>query len=256
MRGLKDRIAIVTGGGSGIGEAICRRMADEGVHLAILDRDLTGAERVAALARETGVRALAVELDIGDYAAVVEAVAAVERELGPADILVNNAGWDKMVRFLDTDEALRDEVIRINLKGPVNVTHAVASRMAARKAGRIVTISSDAGRVGSSGQGVYSACKGGMISLSKTLARELARSGILLNVVCPGPTRTPLMDRTLAEQGDDARKILDGMARGIPLRRIGEPEDVAGIVAFLASDEAGFITGQVVSVSGGLTMHG
>lgn len=256
MKGLEGKRAIVTGGGSGIGEAICRRFAEEGVSIAIVDRDRKGAERVAAMCEEVGVETLVSVVDISEYGRVASAVEEIERDLGPVDILVNNAGWDRMVSFLDSDESLRDEIIAINLKGPLNVTHVVAKRMAERRFGRVVSISSDAGRVGSSGQAVYSACKGGIVSLTKTLARELAGSGILLNAVCPGPTHTPLMDWTLATQGEGAKKILDAMAKGIPLRRIGEPEDVAGIVVFLASEDAGFITGQVVSVSGGLTMHG
>ncbi len=255
MRGLKGRTAIVTGGGSGIGEAICHRLAEAGVNIAIFDRDRDGADRVAEGLLEYGVSTHVEHLDISDLAAVTLAVARTEKVLGSVEVLVNNAGWDKMTSFLATDEDLRDKVIATNLKGPINVIHVVATNMERRKFGRIVSISSDAGRVGSSGQGVYSACKAGVIALSKTLARELARSGILLNVVCPGPTKTPMMSEGIAGEGE-ARDILDRMARVIPLRRMGEPQDMAGIVAFLASDEASYITGQVISVSGGLTMHG
>jgi 2-hydroxycyclohexanecarboxyl-CoA dehydrogenase len=257
MRGLKGRVAIVTGGGSGIGEAICYRLADEGVKISILDQNMRGAERVSQAIRDRGSIGHVEGLDISDYKAVERAVENAERALGPTDILINCAGWDKVTNFLDTDEALHDRVIAINLKGPVNMMHVVTRGMAERKYGRVVSISSDAGRVGSSGQAVYSACKAGVIAMSKTLAREFARSGITFNTVAPGPTKTPMMDAAL-EGGDSAEafKILDKMIKSIPLRRIGLPEDLSGIVTFLASDEASFITGQVISVSGGLTMHG
>lgn len=255
MRGLEGKVAIVTGAAGGMGRAICRRLAEEGCVIACLDID---GEGLAALKEELeagGARACAVPLDISDGDAVAAAVARVESELGPVDILVNNAGWDRFSNFLDTDRALRDKVIAINLGGPVNMLHAVLSRMAGRGSGRVVTIASDAGRVGSSGQAVYSACKGGLIALSKTLARELARKGILLNVVCPGPTETPMFEDFL-NQGPGGAKVYEAMKRAIPLKRLGQPEDIPGIVAFFASDDASFMTGQVVSVSGGLTMHG
>lgn len=256
MKGLSQGVVVVTGGASGIGEAICRRLVEENMSIAIFDRNAEAGETVAAKLRASGGRVHVAAIDISDCAAVERAVADVEDALGGIGYLVNNAGWDRMTRFLDTDEAFRDQIMAINLKGPINVTHAVASRMVGRKFGRVVTISSDAGRVGSSGQAVYSACKAGVIALSKTLARELARSGVLLNVVCPGPTQTPMMESALAHDGADTRHILESMAKGIPLRRLGEPNDIVGVTAFLLSDEASFITGQVISVSGGLTMHG
>lgn len=253
---LDGQVALVTGGGNGIGAAIARRLAKSGASVAIMDRDETPARAVASDLETLGVATAVVDADISDNAAVTSGVAKVEAALGPIDILINNAGWDSLRPFLDNDEAHRDLIIDINLKGMINVTHAVLTRMVSRGHGRIVTISSDAGRVGSSGQAVYSACKAGTIALTKSIAREVARHGITLNVVAPGPTRTRMMAEALEGEDAAAKHILERMTKAVPMRRMGEPEDVAGIAAFLASDEASFITGQVISVSGGLTMHG
>lgn len=252
MRGLRGKTAIVTGGAGGIGSAICRRLAEEGVRVGVLDLRPEAAEAVAAA---IGNGAVALAADITDHAAVIETVAAFEGRVAPVDILVNNAGWDKFAWFLDTDPALWERIIAINLKGPINLHHAVLKGMQARRSGRIVNVASDAGRVGSSMEAVYSACKGGIISFTKTMAREMARSGITLNCVCPGPTDTPLL-RELTGAGDQGAKIGEALRRSIPLGRLGEPDDLAGLVAFLASDDAAYMTGQVVSVSGGLTMAG
>jgi 2-hydroxycyclohexanecarboxyl-CoA dehydrogenase len=201
-----------------------------------------------------GGKATSAEADVTSLDAMRRAVESVEHALGPIAVLVNNAGWDKMELFLDNDPALWDRLLAINLKGVFNTTRAALEGMATRGAGRVVSIASDAGRVGSTGEAVYSACKAGIIGFSKALARELARKGITVNVVCPGPTDTAL----LAEVGASERgaKIVAGMQRAIPLGRLGQPEDVAGAVAYLASDEAAFVTGQVLSVSGGLSMAG
>ena len=254
MKGLNGKVALVTGAAGGMGRQICRRLVEEGCSVAMLDIDKTGLESLAADIGGTA-KVFHVAVDISDYSAVCNAVDAAEKVLGPTNLLVNNAGWYKFSNFLDTDEALRQKVISINLNGPVNMFHTVLTRMAQRDGGRVVTIASDAGRVGSSGQAVYSACKGGVIALTKTLARELARRNILLNAVCPGPTDTPML-QDFMNQGPGGQKVHDAMKRAIPLKRLGQPEDIPGIVAFLLSDDASFITGQVISVSGGLTMHG
>jgi len=251
LRGLKDKVAVVTGGGQGIGRALTLRLAEEGCKVAIFDLKLEAAKETQKLAGGATVRSY--ELDVGDHGAVSAAVAKVESELGPIWALVNNAGWDRPAPFLSTDQALWDKIIRINLYGPLNTHHVIAPLMVARKGGRIINIASDAARVGTSNEAVYSACKGGLISFTKSVARELATKGVLLNAVCPGPTNTPMMATVLGE-GEQAVKWKDAMVRGIPLKRMGEPEDYAGIVAFLASEDASFITGQTISVAGGMNM--
>lgn len=250
--GLQGKVAIVTGGGQGIGRALSLRLAAEGCKVAIFDLKAEAGEETAGIAGE-GAVIKTYALDVSDQDAVNAAVEAVETDLGPVWALVNNAGWDKPAPFLATDKALWDKIIAINLYGPLFTHHAVAPRMVARGGGRIINIASDAARVGTSNEAVYSACKGGLISFTKSVARELASKGVLLNVVCPGPTNTPMMASVLGE-GEQAVKWKDAMVRGIPLKRMGEPEDYAGIVAFLASDDAGFITGQTFSVAGGMNM--
>jgi len=245
MRGLKDRVALVTGAGRGIGRAIAERLAAEGAKVAALDLDEATARATAESIGGIGLR-----MDVTDGASVRAAVAEVERRIGPADILVNNAGWDKAEPFVKSTEETWDKVIAINLKGPIRMTRAVLDGMIERRRGRIVSIGSDAGRVGSSGEAVYSAAKAGIIGFSKTLARELARYQINVNVVCPGPTNTPL----LKEVGADNPKLAEALKRAVPFGRIGEPEEIAAAVAFLASDDAAYVTGQTLSVSGGLTM--
>ena len=252
MKGLKDKVVIVTGGGSGIGRAICKRFAEEGAKVAILDVNIKGAEETVAM---IGDSARAFECDISDHVAVEATVAKVEADLGDINILVNNAGWDEAKSFLATDIALWKKIIDINLYGPLNLHHSVVSRMAQRSGGKVINMASDAGRVGSSGEAVYSACKGGIIAFSKTLARELARKNIQINSVCPGPTDTPLF-ADFAGEGEQGQKLREGLARAIPMKRLGEPADYPGLVCFLASSDSDYITGQTISVSGGLTMHG
>jgi 2-hydroxycyclohexanecarboxyl-CoA dehydrogenase len=253
MKDLKGKIAIVTGGGQGIGRAITLRLAAEGCKVAVFDLQPEIAQDTAAEARRSGGEVTVYGLDVSNEAAVEAAVAQVESDLGPIWVLVNNAGWDKPAPFLSTDSALWNKIIAINLMGPLNLHKAVCPRMVERHAGRVINIASDAARVGTSNEAVYSACKSGVIAFTKSLARELARSNILLNTVCPGPTNTPMMASVLGT-GADAVKWKDAMVRGIPLKRMGEPEDYAGIVAFLATQDANFITGQTISVSGGMNM--
>lgn len=252
MRGLKGKTAIVTGGAGGIGAAICRRLAEEGATVGVFDLRADAADKVAT---EIGGGAAAQACDITDLAAVRTAVAAFEGGHGPADILVNNAGWDKFAYFLDTGPEDWERIIAINLKGPIHLHHVVLKGMQSRRRGRVVNIASDAGRVGSSMEAVYSACKGGIIAFTKTIAREMARSGVTVNCVCPGPTDTPLLQQFLGG-GPQGEKAYEGLKRAIPLKRLGQPDDLAGMVTFLASDDAAYITGQVISVSGGLTMSG
>ena len=254
MRGLKDRTVVVTGGANGIGAAIARRLAEEGIAVAILDLDAAAGEKVVGEIKAACGRASSHAVDISDYDAVKRAVESIESASGPVSFLVNNAGWDRAANFLDTTPEFWSKVIAINLYGPLNVSHIVLRGMAARRFGRVVNIASDAGRVGSSGEAVYSACKGGMIAFSKTMARELVSKGVIVNTLCPGPTDTAILRSFL--EGPDGAKIAEGLKRAIPMRRLGVPEDYPGLVAFLLSDDAAYITGQTISVSGGLTMQG
>ncbi len=233
MRGLKGKTAIVTGGAAGIGAAIVQRFEQAGTRVIVFD--LKGDPAV----------------DITNYAQVKEAVEAA----GPVDILVNNAGWDMFKPFLKTDPEFWHKIISINLLGAMNLMHCVLPGMVARGGGKVVNIASDAGRVGSSGEAPYSACKGGIIALTKTLARELAGKGIRLNVVCPGLTETGMLEQFMQGAGNP-EKLREAYRRASPIGRLGKPEDLPGAILFFASDDADFITGQVLSVSGGLTMHG
>src|ERR1700730_11176145 len=251
LRGLSGKVAIVTGGGQGIGRAITLRLAEEGCKVAIFDINPDAGQETAKLAAKSAITIYAV--DVGDRASVDRAVAQVEAEVGPIWVLVNNAGWDRPMPFLQTDKDLWDKIIRIHLYGPLNTHHAMAPLLVAHGGGRIINIASDAARVVTSDEAVYSSCKGGLISFTKSIARELARKNVLLNAVCPGPTNTPMMAAVLGE-GEQAVKWKDAMVRGIPLRRMGEPDDYGGIVAMLASDDGKYITGQTISVSGGMNM--
>lgn len=255
MQRFQNRTVVVTGGGGGIGGATCRRFAGEGAAVAVFDLNLEAAEKVAAGIRAEGGRAQAFRCDITDRTSVDAAVIAAEKDLGPIDVLVNNAGWDVFKPFTKTEPVQWDRLIAINLTGALHMHHAVLPGMAARKKGRIVNIASDAARVGSSGEAVYAACKGGLVSFSKTIAREHARHGINVNVVCPGPTDTALFAE-YKEGAGNPEKLMEAFTRSIPLGRIGQPDDLPGAILFFASDDAAFVTGQVLSVSGGLTMNG
>jgi 2-hydroxycyclohexanecarboxyl-CoA dehydrogenase len=248
---MSERVALVTGAAGGIGRAICLDLAADGRAVAASDVQLDGAEETASAVSQAAGRSAAVELDVTSTESVAAGVAAASDALGAIDIVVNNAGWDELRPFLETDERFWDRVIDINFTGCLRVTRQVLPGMVERGFGRVVNVASDAGRVGSSLESVYSGAKGGVISFTKTIAREVARSGVTANAVCPGPTRTPLLEG-MTETGGE--KLIDSLTRAVPMRRLGEPEDVAAAVAFLASDRAGFITGQTLSVSGGLTM--
>jgi 2-hydroxycyclohexanecarboxyl-CoA dehydrogenase len=247
------RVAIVTGGGQGIGRGIAEGLAEDGFHVAVVDRDESTATEVAKQLGDRGLAATAFRVDVTDSARIAEVVREITTTLGPVHVLVNNAGFDDHMPFVETDEAFWDRIIDVNFKSSLRFVREVLPGMLERQAGRIVNIGSDAGRVGSSLEAVYSGAKGGVIAFTKTIAREAARAGVTANVVCPGPTRTPAMDSVLEKQ-EKAEAAMQAMVRAVPMRRLGEPSDIAAAVRFFASDAAGFITGQTLSVSGGLTM--
>jgi len=249
---LKGQVALVTGAAQGIGRAIANRLAAEGARVAIGDIQAEAASGTADEIRRAGFDARAYRLDVTSLDEATAVADAIERELGPVEILVNNAGWDRVEPFADSTPETWEKVIAINFRGVLNCCKAIAPRMQARGHGKIVSISSDAGRVGSTGEAVYAGCKAAIVGFSKTLARELARSHVNVNVVCPGPTQTALLESAMAGRA----AMLEAMTRAIPFRRLGRPEDIAGAVAFFASADADYVTGQVLSVSGGLTMAG
>jgi 2-hydroxycyclohexanecarboxyl-CoA dehydrogenase len=246
---LEERIALVTGGASGIGAATARRLAAEGGRVAIADLDVDGARAIAG-----EIDGAAVPMDVTDAASVRAGVAAAEEALGPIDVLVNNAGTDRFAFFVNTDEELWDFVLRVNLRGTIAVTHAVLGGMQSRGRGAIVNVASEAGRVGSQGSVIYSAAKGGVISFTRAVAREAARYGVRANAVAPGPIDTPLLAAAAERYGEIGERLKQGMIDATVMRRIGRPEEVAATIAFLASDDASYLTGQTLNVSGGLSM--
>jgi 2-hydroxycyclohexanecarboxyl-CoA dehydrogenase len=250
---LSGRTALVTGAGRGIGRAIALALAREGCQVGVADILPGSAEATAAEVEALGVKGLALPVDLTSRAEVERMVAQALAQFGQIDVLVNNAGWDRMGLFLDTDEDTWDRIIAVNLKAMLYVCKAVLPQMVARGGGKVVNVASDAGRVGSSGEAVYSATKGAVIAFSKALAREMARHRISVNVVCPGLTETPLL-QSLRDQSPKMEKILEAVTCATPLGRVATPEEIAEAVAFLASPAADFITGQTLSVSGGLTM--
>ncbi|MGD0373492.1 MAG: SDR family oxidoreductase [Streptosporangiaceae bacterium] len=243
-----DRVAFVTGGAGGIGAAVCRALVSDGRRVAVADLSQEACNVIAKEIDGVGIR-----LDVRDPDSVSAALGQARAVLGDPEIIVNVAGWDEQMPFLKTDEAFTEKVMQVNLYGPIRLLRAALPAMVAARWGRVVNVASDAGRVGSSNEAVYSGAKGGLIAFTKTIAREFARYEITSNSVCPGPTDTPLIRRMIAEQ-PDADKVIAAMTRAVPMRRMGQPEDVGAAVAFMASESAGHITGQTLSVSGGLTM--
>jgi 2-hydroxycyclohexanecarboxyl-CoA dehydrogenase len=250
---LKGKTALVTGGGRGIGRAIALGLGEEGAQVAVLDILTDNAESVRREIEALGVKGLALGADLTRRAQVTLAVEEILGQWGQIDILVNNAGWDKLEPFLESEEETWDRIIGINFKAMLYVCKAVLPHMVGRGAGKVISIASDAGRVGSMGEAVYAGTKGAIIAFSKTLAREMARHRITVNVVCPGLTETPLL-QGIRQQSPKSERVIDAVTRAIPLGRVGQPEDVAGAVVYLASPAADYVTGQTLSVSGGLTM--
>lgn len=246
---LSNKLALVTGAASGIGLATARACAAAGAHVVLTDVNVEKGEAAAAEIREAGHTADFVRLDVTDassIAACKEKVLAIRPQL---DVLAHVAGWGKIQPFVDNSEEFWDDVINLNLKGVVAVTRAFLDGMIEQESGKIVIVSSDAGRVGSLGETVYSAAKGGAMAFAKALAREMARFNINVNVVCPGPTDTPLLAAV-------PEKHREAFIRATPMRRLGKPEEVADAVLFFASDRSSFVTGQVLSVNGGLAITG
>jgi 2-hydroxycyclohexanecarboxyl-CoA dehydrogenase len=251
---MTARVAFVTGAAQGIGAGISEVLGSNGFRVAVADLNLEAAEATAKRITDAGGEAIAVHVDVTDTESVRAAIKTTVAELGEVEIAVNNAGWDDFMPFLDTTEEFWNRILDINFKGALRVSQTVVPAMVERNFGRVINIGSDAGRVGSSLEAVYSGAKGGIIAFSKTLAREVATKGVTVNTVCPGPTDTPALRKFADSSGQEADKVIGGMTRSVPMKRLALPADIAAAVAFFASDAAGYITGQTLSVSGGLTM--
>lgn len=250
---LQNKVALVTGAGGAIGRAISLRLGDAGALVGVCDQNSGQAAKTVALLEGEGSLGRTITCDVTHYQSCGEAIKSFSDDVGPIDILVNCAGWDQITPFVETDNALWQKIININYIGALNIHHLILPSMIERQYGRIINISSDAGKIGSAGEAVYSGCKAALMGFGKSLAREYANDGITVNTVCPGPTDTPLF-QALLKKGEYGEKIYNDLHNAIPMSRLGQPDDVGGIVAFLASDEAAFITGQSISVSGGLSM--
>jgi 2-hydroxycyclohexanecarboxyl-CoA dehydrogenase len=246
---MKNKVAVVTGAASGIGRATAQLLADAGARVVVADIDAAGGEVAAAALREQGADAVFLPLDMTDSASITAFAATVQAQFGPVDVLVNGAGWGRTAPFWEGTDEFWDKLVALNFVGPMQLTKALLPAMIERASGRIVNVSSDAGRVGSLGETVYSGAKGGLIAFTKSLAREVARYQINVNCVCPGPTDTPLMAAV-------PEKVQEGLKKAIPFRRLAQPSEIAEAIVFFASDRASYVTGQVLSVSGGLTMAG
>jgi 2-hydroxycyclohexanecarboxyl-CoA dehydrogenase len=251
---MRGKVALVTGGARGIGFAIVQRFLREGAHVAVADLLDDPTNHLRLVGQKTGARVIFIQTDVASLDQTEEAAKKAARELGDIDIWVNNAGWDRIMPFISTLPSDWEKVVDINLMGVIHGTRAALGPMVARKEGAIVNIASDAGRVGSSGEAVYSASKGGVIAFTKAIAREVAQHGIRVNCVCPGPTETPLLAENFGTE--EGGKIIEAIKRAIPFKRLGKPEEIAAAVRFLASGDASYITGQVISVNGGLNMVG
>lgn len=250
---MTKRVALITGAGSGIGRAVSIALANMPVTVVVTDISPGGLKTTAELVEQSGADCHSLLMDVTKRESVLDVIAKTDETTGNIDILVNCAGWDALMPFIETDETFWDKIIDLNFKGILRTTQAVLPGMTAQNWGRIINISSDAGRVGSSMEAVYSGAKGGVIAFTKTIAREVARNGITANTICPGPTETALLDEII-DAGDDGERVISSMTRSVPMKRLGKPEDVAAAVKFLASEGASYITGQTLSVSGGLTM--
>jgi 2-hydroxycyclohexanecarboxyl-CoA dehydrogenase len=252
---MKGKVAVITGGSRGIGFAAASRFLREGAHLAVADLRGDATEHLRLVGQKAGSRLLFVKADVRRFSEVRAVGKKVLAELGGIDIWVNNAGWDRITPFLSTSPEDWAKVVEINLMGVVHGTRVALEAMVERnKGGAIVNVASDAGRVGSSGEAVYSGAKGGVVAFTKAVAREVAQHGIRVNCVCPGPTETPLLAENFGTE--EGSRVIEAIKRGIPFRRLGRPEEISAAIRFLASEEASYITGQVLSVNGGLNMVG